>query len=157
MFVAASAAERVRARKNVTCVRGYCTSNSISSSWWRQYARRHHQYFDVEIRLVSEAINQPISNSLMKRIYVSFLSQTCSSFLAPLLSSRAMRSFLYLALFALPRVLAHSSSAARSWHHGSRNDKPVATAWYAGWHADEGFPLEAVPWSKYTQLTYAFA
>ncbi|KAI0808117.1 chitinase [Fomes fomentarius] len=34
---------------------------------------------------------------------------------------------------------------------------PIATAWYAGWHADQGFPLEAVPWSKYTHLTYAFA
>ncbi|KAF9266291.1 glycoside hydrolase [Marasmius fiardii PR-910] len=33
----------------------------------------------------------------------------------------------------------------------------IATAWYASWHANKGFPLESVPWSKYTQLTYAFA
>ncbi|KAG7097363.1 hypothetical protein E1B28_004713 [Marasmius oreades] len=33
----------------------------------------------------------------------------------------------------------------------------IATAWYASWHANRGFPLESVPWSKYTQLTYAFA
>jgi len=32
----------------------------------------------------------------------------------------------------------------------------VATAWYAGWHAED-FPLTNVSWSKYTQLTYAFA
>ncbi|KAL0059639.1 hypothetical protein AAF712_013604 [Marasmius tenuissimus] len=33
----------------------------------------------------------------------------------------------------------------------------ISTAWYASWHATSGFPLESVPWSKYTQLTYAFA
>ncbi|KIK69304.1 glycoside hydrolase family 18 protein [Collybiopsis luxurians FD-317 M1] len=31
-----------------------------------------------------------------------------------------------------------------------------SVAWYAGWHAPE-FPLSQVSWSKYTQLTYAFA
>ncbi|TFK43785.1 glycoside hydrolase family 18 protein [Crucibulum laeve] len=33
----------------------------------------------------------------------------------------------------------------------------VAAAWYAGWHADTGFPLSSVSWSKYTHLTYTFA
>ncbi|KAJ3515107.1 hypothetical protein NMY22_g14535 [Coprinellus aureogranulatus] len=33
----------------------------------------------------------------------------------------------------------------------------VAAAWFAGWHATNGFPLSKVPWSKYTHLTYAFA
>jgi len=33
----------------------------------------------------------------------------------------------------------------------------VASAWYAGWHSTEGFPLSKVSWSKYTHLTYAFA
>jgi len=33
----------------------------------------------------------------------------------------------------------------------------VAAAWYAGWHADSGYPLSKVSWSKYTHLTYAFA
>ncbi|PPQ78226.1 hypothetical protein CVT25_015545 [Psilocybe cyanescens] len=35
----------------------------------------------------------------------------------------------------------------------------VASAWYAGWHADStpGFPLSEVSWSKYTHLTYSFA
>ncbi|KAF8915473.1 chitinase [Mucidula mucida] len=32
----------------------------------------------------------------------------------------------------------------------------VASAWYAGWHAAD-FPLSSVSWSKYTQMTYAFA
>ena len=31
----------------------------------------------------------------------------------------------------------------------------VATSWYAGWHASD-FPLSAVSWDKYTQVTYAF-
>ncbi|KAF9481870.1 glycoside hydrolase family 18 protein [Pholiota conissans] len=33
----------------------------------------------------------------------------------------------------------------------------VAAAWYAGWHADAGFPLSNVSWAKYTHLTYSFA
>ncbi|KAJ7167523.1 glycoside hydrolase family 18 protein [Mycena filopes] len=35
----------------------------------------------------------------------------------------------------------------------------IATAWYAGWHAnsDPAFSLSDVPWAKYTELTYAFA
>lgn len=37
-------------------------------------------------------------------------------------------------------------------------DEPpmVASTWYAGWHAKE-YPLSQVSWSKYTQMTYAFA
>ncbi|KAK7060365.1 hypothetical protein VNI00_001130 [Paramarasmius palmivorus] len=38
-----------------------------------------------------------------------------------------------------------------------QESEKVAAAWYAGWHADEGFPLEKVPWDKYTYLTYSFA
>lgn len=41
------------------------------------------------------------------------------------------------------------------------SDSKIAAAWYAGWHSDgqstPDFPLSAVPWSKYTHLTYAFA
>lgn len=33
----------------------------------------------------------------------------------------------------------------------------VATAWFAGWHANAGFPVSEVSWDKYTELTYAFA
>ncbi|KAI3616545.1 glycoside hydrolase family 18 protein [Moniliophthora roreri] len=40
-----------------------------------------------------------------------------------------------------------------SWAYGAN----VATAWFASWHANRGFPLSSVSWSKYTQLTYAFA
>lgn len=39
----------------------------------------------------------------------------------------------------------------------SSTPSKVAAAWYAGWHADAGFPLSEVPWSKYTHLTYSFA
>ncbi|KAL0579745.1 hypothetical protein V5O48_002239 [Marasmius crinis-equi] len=35
--------------------------------------------------------------------------------------------------------------------------KPIAAAWYAGWHANEGFPLSKISWDKYTYLTYSFA
>lgn len=37
------------------------------------------------------------------------------------------------------------------------NHKPVAAAWYAGWHATEGFPLSDVSWDKYNTLVYSFA
>ncbi|KAJ8076967.1 hypothetical protein PM082_001390 [Marasmius tenuissimus] len=40
---------------------------------------------------------------------------------------------------------------------GGHSPKPIAAAWYAGWHANEGFPLSKVPWDKYTYLTYSFA
>jgi hypothetical protein len=42
-------------------------------------------------------------------------------------------------------------------HGPKRVHGKVAAAWYAGWHAKNGFPLSKVPWSKYTHLTYAFA
>lgn len=32
----------------------------------------------------------------------------------------------------------------------------VATTWYAGWHGTD-FPPQNISWSKYTQVTYAFA
>ena len=39
----------------------------------------------------------------------------------------------------------------------SCTDEPVAAAWYAGWHATEGFPLSDISWDKYTTLIYSFA
>ncbi|KXN92316.1 Chitinase A1 [Leucoagaricus sp. SymC.cos] len=39
----------------------------------------------------------------------------------------------------------------------SRSNSKVAVSWYAGFHADKGFPLSNVSWNKYTHLTYSFA
>ena len=33
----------------------------------------------------------------------------------------------------------------------------VAAAWYAGWHATEGYPLSAINWGKYNTMYYSFA
>jgi chitinase len=33
----------------------------------------------------------------------------------------------------------------------------VAAAWYAGWHATEGFPISDISWDKYNALIYSFA
>ncbi|KAF4588706.1 hypothetical protein EYR40_010260 [Pleurotus pulmonarius] len=33
----------------------------------------------------------------------------------------------------------------------------VATAWFAGWHADQGFPVNKINWSQYTEMAYSFA
>ncbi|TFK64051.1 endochitinase [Pluteus cervinus] len=33
----------------------------------------------------------------------------------------------------------------------------VASAWFAGWHASSGFAVSNITWSKYTQMTFAFA
>jgi chitinase len=33
----------------------------------------------------------------------------------------------------------------------------VAGAWYAGWHATEGYPLSNVSWDKYNTMYYSFA
>ncbi|RDB20192.1 Chitinase A1 [Hypsizygus marmoreus] len=61
-----------------------------------------------------------------------------------------MRSFtlVSLSLFALPALCAPQTFSTSN---------KVATAWYAGWHSTNGFPLSKVSWSKYTHLTYAFA
>ncbi|KAF8555059.1 glycoside hydrolase family 18 protein [Imleria badia] len=39
----------------------------------------------------------------------------------------------------------------------SGTNQPVAAAWYTGWHATEGFPLQNVSWDKYNTLIYSFA
>ncbi|KAL4078209.1 glycoside hydrolase superfamily [Scleroderma yunnanense] len=33
----------------------------------------------------------------------------------------------------------------------------IAAAWYAGWHASNGFPVSAISWGKYNTLVYSFA
>lgn len=35
--------------------------------------------------------------------------------------------------------------------------KKVATAWFAGWHADQGYPVSKINWSQYTEMAYSFA
>lgn len=50
-----------------------------------------------------------------------------------------------------PIILALSSLSTSAFA------SPVASAWFAGWHATEGFPVSSVSWSKYTSMTYAFA
>ncbi|VDB84991.1 unnamed protein product [Peniophora sp. CBMAI 1063] len=50
-------------------------------------------------------------------------------------------------------------AAAWKLPNASHTDKPqpVAAAWYAGWHADVGFPVSSISWDKYTHITYSFA
>jgi chitinase len=33
----------------------------------------------------------------------------------------------------------------------------VASTYFAGFHANRGFPVSAMPWNKYTDVKYAFA
>lgn len=33
----------------------------------------------------------------------------------------------------------------------------VAATYFAGYHADRGFPVSSIPWDKYTEIKYAFA
>ncbi|KAG9316848.1 glycoside hydrolase family 18 protein [Chiua virens] len=61
-------------------------------------------------------------------------------------------AFAILALTVLS-VLQKAASLASS----VALNEPVAAAWYAGWHATEGFPLSAVSWDKYNTLIYSFA
>ncbi|KAG1812215.1 glycoside hydrolase family 18 protein [Suillus subaureus] len=76
-----------------------------------------------------------------------------------------MLSTLVLPLFALSVVsanpfAAHSNTAAHSIAARSiaaRSTTPIAAAWYAGWHATEGFPLSSISWEKYNTLYYSFA
>lgn len=51
---------------------------------------------------------------------------------------------------------ASGSSSSSSSGNSSVGDEVVASTWYAGWHGED-FPPENISWSKYTQVTYAFA
>lgn len=37
------------------------------------------------------------------------------------------------------------------------NSSLVASSYFAGYHADEGFPVSSIPWEKYNNVIYAFA
>ncbi|KAH7889046.1 glycoside hydrolase family 18 protein [Phlebopus sp. FC_14] len=61
--------------------------------------------------------------------------------------------------FVLTSVLTLSLSLAAKSNPVTRSAQQsrVAAAWYAGWHATEGFPLSDVSWAKYTTMIYSFA
>lgn len=69
-----------------------------------------------------------------------------------------MRGSLYLLASSVIVNAFEQSNLPRAVTVNASNlgESRVATAWYAGWHAED-FPLSKVSWSKYTQLTYAFA
>ncbi|KZV65853.1 glycoside hydrolase family 18 protein [Peniophora sp. CONT] len=61
-------------------------------------------------------------------------------------------------LIPLGAALLPLAAAWRSpFSHHDKSSTPVAASWFAGWHANEGFPLSAVSWDKYTHITYSFA
>lgn len=33
----------------------------------------------------------------------------------------------------------------------------VAATYFAGYHADDGYPVSSIQWDKYTEIKYAFA
>lgn len=80
-----------------------------------------------------------------------------------------MLSTLVLPLVALSAVsaspfTAHSNAARSVFAHSNtarsiaaRSTAPVAAAWFAGWHATDGFPLSSISWEKYNTLYYSFA
>jgi hypothetical protein len=55
--------------------------------------------------------------------------------------------FTMLQLFAASLLLLPSVQAQTS---------SVAAAWYATWHATEGYPLSSVNWNNYNTMYYAF-
>ncbi|KAG2127519.1 glycoside hydrolase family 18 protein [Suillus clintonianus] len=52
-------------------------------------------------------------------------------------------------------LLAVASFTLLSSAHASASK--VAGAWYAGWHATNGYPLSEVSWDKYNTMYYSFA
>lgn len=74
--------------------------------------------------------------------------------LQPLLNHSTMRK---VSLWKTISFLTTTCAALVDTTQASSTHSKVAAAWYTGWHADAGFPLSAVPWSKYTHLTYSFA
>ncbi|GKT82370.1 glycosyl hydrolase family 18 protein [Colletotrichum tofieldiae] len=64
-------------------------------------------------------------------------------------------SFTKLSLAAL---LAVGASAAPCPGNGTSNSTGVvASTYFAGYHANRGFPVSSMPWEKYTDAKYAFA
>lgn len=61
-------------------------------------------------------------------------------------------------LFIIPAVLAIPSTTATDATASSNTTvEMVSAAWFAGWHATEGFAVANVSWEKYTHMTYSFA
>lgn len=58
---------------------------------------------------------------------------------------------LLFAALLLPSVIARAVPLTR------RNGQPIAAAWFAGWHASDGFPVSSINWKKYNTLVYSFA
>lgn len=50
-------------------------------------------------------------------------------------------------------------SAAKGCNKRATNSTSglVAATYFAGYHADRGFPVSSIPWDKYTEIKYAFA
>jgi len=62
----------------------------------------------------------------------------------------------FLSLLALTSINVSANPLdARSI--AAHSTAPVKAAWYAGWHATDGFPLSSVSWDKYNTLYYSFA
>ncbi len=49
-----------------------------------------------------------------------------------------------------------SGSSGGGSNGGPGSDEIIAASWYAGWHGTD-FTPQNVSWTKYTQVTYAFA
>jgi len=67
-----------------------------------------------------------------------------------------------MSLFSLPKtavLLAACVSAAYGAPTTRANYETakVASTYFAGFHANRGFPVSSIPWDKYTQVKYAFA
>ncbi|KAK1975762.1 family 18 glycosyl hydrolase [Colletotrichum cereale] len=63
-------------------------------------------------------------------------------------------SFITLSLAAL---LAVGASAAPACPPNGTAGGLVAATYFAGYHANRGFPVSSIPWEKYTDVKYSFA
>ncbi|KAF6798250.1 glycoside hydrolase family 18 protein [Colletotrichum sojae] len=54
-------------------------------------------------------------------------------------------------------LLATCASAACASGANGSTSGIVASTYFAGYHANRGFPVSAIPWEKYTDVKYAFA
>jgi hypothetical protein len=63
-------------------------------------------------------------------------------------------------LFAVAPALLSVGAEAKSLRVFPRQNKTssvVASTYFAGYHAERGFPVSSMPWEKYTDAKYAFA
>lgn len=65
-------------------------------------------------------------------------------------------TFVTASLLGAAASVAEAACVKRAGNSSSSSGL-VAASYFAGYHADDGFPVSSLSWDKYTEVKYAFA